>query len=121
MSPDWERLIRAHAEPIRGEGFEEERLFSLKRGIVAMTVTTRSAGSGRSPRGQGVPFLFHRAASPEGTERITLDLSHDDFLIFRKTETYSVVGQTHQVVHKHCIPWDNITEIEFMESSTLPD
>lgn len=118
MTPDWKSLIRVHTEPMTRAGAEPGQDFKLKRGIVAMSVTTRTAGSGRSPRGQGIPFLFHRVSTPEGTERITLDLSHEDFLVFRKTDTYAIAGQTQQFCHKHCIPWENITEIEFIETST---
>jgi len=119
MKPNWEYLIKAHTDPITREGVKLEKVFALKRGIVAMSIKTRTAGSSRSPRGQGIPFLFHRAPTPEGIDRIEIDLSHDDFLIFRKNETYSIGGELQLVAHKHCIPWDNINEIEFIESAIV--
>jgi hypothetical protein len=118
MNPDWESLIKAHTQPTTHPGAQPGTLFALKRGIVAMSVRTQSFGSGRPPRAGKMPFLFHTIPTPPGTDRITLDLSHQGFLIFRRTETYSVPGQTEikQFVHKHCIPWENILQIEFVES-----
>ena len=120
MKPNWGQLIEAHTEQLTRADAEPGKLFKLKAGVVAISITTRSAGSARSPRGEGIPFLFHRVSTPEGTDRITLDLSHEDFLIFGKTETYTIAGQTQQFIHKHCIPWDNITEIEFIERTPMP-
>jgi hypothetical protein len=119
VKPDWERLIKAHADPISREGVQPGKLLTLKRGIVAMSIKTRTMGSSRSPRGQGIPFLFHRAATPKGIIPIEIDLSHDDFLIFCKNETYAIDGKLHLAVHKHCIPWDNISEIEFIERAVV--
>lgn len=119
MKPNWEHLIKAHAEPVTREGLEGGRVFALKRGVVAMSVKTQSMRSARPPRGHGIPFLFHRAPTPKGIVPIEIDLSHDDFLIFRKNETYSIDGKLHLTVHKHCIPWENIVEIEFIERATI--
>jgi hypothetical protein len=119
MKPNWEHLVKAHTDPVTRKGVEPGKVFALKRGIVAMSIKTRFAGSSKSPRGHGIPFLFHRAPAPKGINSIEIDLSHDDFLIFRKSEIFSVAGQRQLVVHKHCIPWDNISEIEFIESAII--
>src|ERR1700677_2264437 len=115
MKPNWEHLIKAHTEPITREGLEPGKVYALKRGIVAMSVKTQAAASSRPPRGHGIPFLFHRVSTPRGIVPIEIDLSHDDFLIFRKNETYAIDGKLQLAVHKHCIPWENISEIEFIE------
>jgi hypothetical protein len=119
MKPNWERLIEAHTDPVTREGVKRGKLFVLKRGIVAMSIKTRTPGSSRAPRGKGIPFMFHRTPTPEGVDRIELDLSHEGFLIFQKNDTYSVSGSLQLVVHKHCIPWENISEIEFIERAII--
>jgi hypothetical protein len=115
MKPNWQQLIRAHSDPLVKEGVKEGTVFVLKRGIVAITIKTHGSGSPRAPRGQGIPFLFQRGPTPRGMHRISLDLSNGDFLVYQKNESYSVAGQTYLFAHKHCIPWEHIAEIEFIE------
>jgi hypothetical protein len=120
MKPNWENLIKSHCLPVTRAGVSSDSIFTLRREVVSISIKTRSAGSGRPPRGRGRSFLFQRTSVPAGVDRITLDLSHEDFLIFQRTEAYSVGGQTQLFGHKHCIPWDNIAEIEFIEGIPAP-
>jgi len=118
MKPNWVELIEAHAEPVTRPGVRG-KVFVLKRGVVAMTIRTRTATGPQSPRRRGTPFMFHRAPTPKGINRIEIDLSYDDFLIFRKNDIYTVAGKLQLVVHKQCIPWENISAIEFIESAHI--
>jgi hypothetical protein len=105
MSSSWQDVIKSHAEPVTKQATQ----FRLKASVAGVSVVVGS------PRRQRIPFLHRRGPGGEPTDRITLDISNNDFLVFHKKETYYVGKETQRFVHKHYIPWDKILEIVFIE------
>ena len=114
MKPDWAGLIKDHTRPTRDKAAGGNAL-TLKKGIVGVSI---AAGSARRAR---IPFLFlsrdKHMGDVEDQSRFTLDVSHDDFLLIRKTQEHATGDRSRRFTVKHYVPWDKIVEIVFVEGS----
>jgi hypothetical protein len=111
VKPDWAELIKTHTSPGPGDEARPGTALVLKEGVIGVSIRT---GSGRRTR---IPFLHRKGSVPGSRDRLILDISNEDFLLFKKKEAYFVGGQSRHFTIKHCIPWDKIVAIVFVESA----
>jgi len=121
VKPDWAGVIKQHTRPVRDKT-GAANLLTLRKGIVGVSI---AAGTARRAR---IPFLFMarqpqaRAAqagtsSNAGQSGLTVDVSHDDFLVIRKTREQVAGDTSRRFTVKHYIPWEKIVEIVFVEAA----